>query len=180
MTVLKWVLELVAPGNKLGESHQGPVEPECSIAVGLKPEQVGEGLKSSFCCRQRGQVTASLLLSPVSQGQLASLTLPRKGRGAGTAIPGHSPALGEQGLKGEKVFEQDPAQLYCLKPYLFSSMPSNVSVTCAPRAKLPFTASAAKKADKPEHLHLQSPLLHKRQGQTENMCFIFENLSDLY
>lgn len=43
MTVLKWVLELVAPGNKPGESHQAPVEPECSIAVGLKPEQVGEG-----------------------------------------------------------------------------------------------------------------------------------------
>lgn len=95
-------------------------------------------------------------------------------------VPGHSPALGEQGLKGVKVLEQDSAQLACLKLYLFCSAPSNVSVTCAPRAKLPFTASAAKKADKPEHLRLQSPLLHERQGQTENMCFIFENLSDLF
>lgn len=75
------------------------------------------------------------------------------------------------------MFEEDPAQL---KPYLISSVPSNANVTCALRAKLPLTAPAAKKADKPEHLHLQSPLLHKRQGQTENMCFIFENLSDLF
>lgn len=43
MTVLKWILELVAPGNRLGESHQGPVEPEWSMAVGLKPEQLGKG-----------------------------------------------------------------------------------------------------------------------------------------
>lgn len=104
----------------------------------------------------------------------------REWRGSGPAIGGHSPALGEQGLRGAKLFEHDPAQLYCLLPYLFSSSRSNVNVTCALRAKLPFMASAAKKADKPEHLRLQSPLLHKRQGQTENMCFIFANLNDLY
>lgn len=40
MTVLEWVLELVAPGNELRESRQGPAEPECSMALGLKPEEL--------------------------------------------------------------------------------------------------------------------------------------------
>lgn len=99
---------------------------------------------------------------------------------AGMQYQGHHPAPGEQGLKGAKLFEQDPTQLQCLVPYPISGLQSSINIMCAQRAKLPFMASAAKRADEPEHLHLQSSLLHKRQGQTENMCFIFANLNDLY
>lgn len=44
----------MAPGNKLRESHQGPVEPECSMAVGLKPEQL-EGCRLHFAAGREGR-----------------------------------------------------------------------------------------------------------------------------
>lgn len=121
------------------------------------------------------ETAGDCLPSAVSHVMEAAVSSSRQWQGKeeepGFRAGGHSPALGEQGLKGARLSEQLPAQLYCLPPYLFSRSQSNVNVTCAPRAKLPFAASAARKADKPEHLRLQSPLLHKRQGQTEKHVF---------
>ena len=55
MAVPKSVLELVATGNELGESHQGPVEPECSKAVGFKPDQLGNRQNLHFAADRNGR-----------------------------------------------------------------------------------------------------------------------------
>lgn len=82
---------------------------------------------------QAGRAGDCQLLSAVSQGHLASPSLPGKEGDRGwAAVLGHSPALGEQGPKGVRVFEGDPAELYCLKPSLLSRLLSKVDVTCAP------------------------------------------------
>lgn len=37
------------------ESHQGPVEPECSMTVGLKPEQLEKGKSLHFAAGREGR-----------------------------------------------------------------------------------------------------------------------------
>lgn len=55
MAVPKSVLEPVATGKEPGESHQGPVEPECSKAVGFKPDQLGNGQNLHFAACRGGR-----------------------------------------------------------------------------------------------------------------------------
>lgn len=76
----KPVSELVATGNEPGKSHQGPVEPECSRAVGFKPGQLGNGQNRHFAAGKNGRwPPACLLLSAMLWGQLVSSSLPGKG-----------------------------------------------------------------------------------------------------
>lgn len=176
----KSMLELAAKRSL----EKGPIQPQLSEAVclkvGFKPDQLGTG-KTHILLQAEMAGDCLLLLAVLQRQPVSSFCLQRgEETELGCSTRGHLPAPGEQGLKGAELLEQDPTQLQCLVPYLFSSLQSNINATCAQRAKLPFMASAAKKADEPEHLHLQSSVLHKRQGQTENMCFVFANLNDLY
>lgn len=117
LAVPKSVLELVATGNELGESRQGLVEPECSKDVWFNPDQLGNGQNLHFAAGRNGRWLTAFCCQPCYGGSWCPPpSQAMEWRGIGPAIGGHSPALGEQGLRGAKLFEQtQPSFIACCR-----------------------------------------------------------------